>query len=96
MVIGVLQVELYIGGASSLKDKRSVVKSIKDRLGGDPTVAVAEVDRHDTHRIAVLGVTTVSNSADRAREVLNRVLRDLGRHREAVVSDHRIEVISGR
>jgi uncharacterized protein YlxP (DUF503 family) len=95
MVIGVLQVELFIGGSMSLKDKRSVVLGIKDRLGRDNAVAVAEVDKLDAHQVAVLGFVTVSNSAERARQTLDRIVETLRAHREAVLANHQVEIISG-
>ena len=96
MVIGVLQVELFIGGSMSLKDKRSVVLGIKDRIGRENAVAVAEIDKLEAHQVAVLGIATVSNSATRARETLDRLVENLRRHREAVVSNHQIEILSGQ
>ena len=55
MVVGVLQVKLTIDWASSLKDKRRVVSSLKDRLHREHQVSVAEVGSLDSHRVAVLG-----------------------------------------
>ena len=43
MVVGILQFELLVPGATSLKDKRRVVKSVKDRLHREHLVSVAEV-----------------------------------------------------
>jgi uncharacterized protein len=96
MVIGVLQVELFIGGSMSLKDKRSVVKGLKDRLGRDNAVAIAEVDKLEAHQLAVLGIVTVSNSAQRARQTLDRIVETLRNHREAVLANHQIEILSGQ
>ena len=95
MVIGVLQVELLIGDATSLKGKRSVVKSIKDRIGREPGVAVAEVDRLEAHQIAVLGFVTVSNSSSHVDQVLNHVLDKLRRDRRAVLNDQQMEILTG-
>ena len=96
MVIGVLQVELFIGDAASLKDKRRVVLSIKDRLGQDNSVAVAEVDKMDAHQVAVLGIVTVSNSGARSREVLQRALEQLRGNPRVVVSGHQMEMLTGQ
>lgn len=96
MVIGVLQVELFIGDAASLKDKRRVVLSVKDRIGQDNAVAIAEVDKLDVHQVAVLGIVTVSNSAARSQEVLQRVLQQLRQNPQAVVAGHRIEMLTGQ
>ena len=57
MVVGILQAELVIDGAESLKDKRRVVVSIKDKLHREFQVSVAEVDSLDSHHRAVLGIT---------------------------------------
>ncbi len=82
MVIGVLQFELLIHGASSLKDKRRVVQSVKDRLHRDHLVAVAEVAGHDKLNHAVLAVAAIASEGRRVADVLDaidaklRTLRD--------------------
>jgi uncharacterized protein YlxP (DUF503 family) len=64
MTIGVLQLELSIGDAMSLKDKRRVVKSLKDRIAHGHNVSIAEVGALDEHRRSILGIAMVAN--DRA------------------------------
>ncbi len=61
MIVGILQIEIGIPDAFSLKDKRRSVRSIKDRIGRNHNVSVAEVGALDEHRRAVLGVAMVSN-----------------------------------
>lgn len=95
MVIGVLQVELFIGDAQSLKDKRRVLSSIKDRLYRHHRVAIAEVDRAEAHQVGVLGIAAVSNSAPHVQGVLSRIMDELRANGRVVVSDHQIELISG-
>lgn len=56
MIVGILQLELEIAGAGSLKDKRRVVRAVKDRLHREHRVGVAEVARQDVLSVAVLGV----------------------------------------
>ena len=63
MVIGVLQLELGVGDAMSLKDKRRVVRSVKDRLANAGNVSVAEVGALDEHRRSILGLAMVGNDA---------------------------------
>tara|TARA_R110000868_G_scaffold241497_2_gene496285 strand:- start:23184 stop:23552 length:369 start_codon:yes stop_codon:yes gene_type:complete len=74
MVIGVLQIELDIPGAMSLKDKRRVVKSIKDSCHRHHMVSVAEVGALDVWNKAMLGVSVVSNSGMVAGRTLDRVM----------------------
>ncbi len=71
--IGVLTLELQIGEAHSLKDKRHVVKSLKDRLRAKFNVAVAEIDFQDTWQHSLVAAVTVSSDRVRAAQVLQAV-----------------------
>jgi uncharacterized protein YlxP (DUF503 family) len=59
MVVGVLQAEVHIPNAQSLKDKRSVMKSLRDQLRGRFNVAVAEVEPNEKWQRAMLGIAAV-------------------------------------
>ena len=75
MVIGVRSFELHIAGAHSLKDKRSVLKSMKDRLHNEFNVSVAETGRQDVWQTAELTVCVVSADRRHAESVLAAVDR---------------------
>ena len=96
MVIGVLQIELSIGGARSLKDKRKVVASLKDRLHRHHQVSVAEVGSLDDHRVAVLGIALASSNVPHCQSTLDRVLDKVRLQRGYVVNDHATEIITGQ
>ncbi len=68
--IGVLTLELKIDHAHSLKDKRHVVKSLKEKLRGRFNVAVAEIDYQDVWQRSVVAAVTVSPDRPRAEQVL--------------------------
>jgi len=70
MVVGVMTWELHLAGCQSLKDKRRVVKSLKDRLHQRFNVSAAEVDHHDAWQRAALACSVVSNERRHAEEVL--------------------------
>jgi uncharacterized protein YlxP (DUF503 family) len=72
-VVGVLTMELRIDHAHSLKEKRHVVKSLKDRLRHKFNVSVAEIGDQDLHNSAVLAAATVSSSRDFAAKVMQSV-----------------------
>ena len=93
MFVGVLQVELALSKARSLKEKRQTVKSILDRIRASFNVSAAEIDALDAHQRAVLGLSAVSNDADHVRGLLQQVLNHLSRHPVARVVDHQIEVL---
>ena len=65
-----LTLELRIEHAHSLKEKRHVVKSLKDRLRHKFNVSVAEIDDQDLHNSAVIAAATVSSSRDFAAKIL--------------------------
>jgi uncharacterized protein len=74
MVIGVLQLELSIQDAMSLKDKRRVVKSLKDRLANTNNVSVAEVGALDEHRRSILGLAMVGNDGRYVEGALSKLV----------------------
>jgi uncharacterized protein YlxP (DUF503 family) len=75
MIIGVSQVTLHLPDSHSLKEKRQIIKSLVARVRNQFEVAIAEVDEHDRWQIAKLGIACVSNSGQRADEILGRVRR---------------------
>ncbi len=96
MIIGTLQVELAIHHAASLKDKRSVVKSLKDRLHREHQVSVAEVGLLDEHRRAILGLAMVSNDLPHTQSVLDRILDKLQQAPDFELADHKKEIFTGQ
>ena len=80
MFVGGLRVRLLVREARTLKDKRQVIRSIKDRLHQDLGVCAAEVGALEDHRQTILGFSTVSNEAAQARQVLEQVVARLRAH----------------
>jgi uncharacterized protein len=74
MVVGVCTVELFMSDSQSLKDKRQVLHSIKDRLRGKFNLSVAEVDGQDLWQKAVLGMACVANEGGHVNQVLEQAL----------------------
>ena len=70
MVVGVRSWELHLPGCQSLKDKRRIVKSLKDRLHRKFGVSAAEVDHQELWQRAKLAAAVVSGDARHAEEVL--------------------------
>jgi uncharacterized protein YlxP (DUF503 family) len=93
MYVGILQVQMALDGPTNRKEKRQIVRSLKDRLRHRFNVAVAEVGPLDPYREAVLGVTTVANDPTATRGRLEQVLRFLERARHASVEDFQLEVL---
>ena len=92
MAVGTLRIRLVIRGARSLKDKRRVVKSIKDRVRGRFNASIAEVDHHDVHQSAVLGVAVVAADHAHLQSVLSKIahLAATARDAEMIACDTEI------
>jgi len=94
MFVGGLRVRLLVRDSRSLKDKRQVVRGIKDKLRQDLGVCASEVDSLEDHRQAVLGFASVANEASQARQVLEQVVQRLRAHPVAELCGHELEVLS--
>ena len=95
MVIGVLQFELLIRGSESLKDKRRVVRSVKDRLHREHMVSVAEVARQDDLRTASMALACVGTDGARVGEVLDNVTNKLRGLLDAELGQAQRNIIHG-
>jgi uncharacterized protein YlxP (DUF503 family) len=90
MVVGVLQIELTIPSADSLKAKRMVLRSLKDRIRRNFNVSVAEVDDNDQWQSAVMAAVVVSNDRRFANQVLSKIGDSIKGSRELVMDDYHI------
>ena len=85
LIVGLLSVEMFIPHAQSLKDKRMVLRGVKDRLK-KLNVAVAEVEHQDVWQRAGLGIVTVSNARARVDEILSESLDEIERTHPGLVT----------
>jgi uncharacterized protein YlxP (DUF503 family) len=92
MIVGTLRVRLLIREARTLKDKRQVVKSIKDRLRNGFNVSVAEVDALENRQLAELGLAMVANEAHPIKTALGQIVEALRSHPIAELLDYELEV----
>jgi len=76
MPIGLLTLEIHISDAQSLKDKRQVLRSLKDRLRAHYNVAVAELDHQDTWQRSRVGVVSISGDSKHLAESLQAVAEE--------------------
>ena len=78
-MIAFLSLEIRIEAAQSLKDKRQVLRSLKDRLRAQFNIAVSELDATDLWQRATLGVVSISGSRDYLRGLMENVERAANR-----------------
>ena len=89
MTVGIYTIELHLPMARSLKNKRQVVKRLKDRLRARYNVAVAEMEEHaDLWQRAAFAVVSIASS----RDALVRLFESVHREAEAHVPGHVMEI----
>ncbi|WP_420629608.1 DUF503 domain-containing protein [Candidatus Leptofilum sp.] len=95
MIIASCVVTLELVGVSSLKEKRSIVKSVLKRLPQKFNVAVAEVEHQDVWGTAVIALVTVGNDTAHLHSQLQKAVSWLENHRPDVpIADYEIEILS--
>lgn len=92
MTIALLSLELYFPMAQSLKDKRMVLRRVKDRLKAT-NVSLAEVAYQDLWQRAGLAVVTVSSDSRVAEQTLTAALQDIERIEPGLITASRIEYL---
>ena len=93
MKIGVLRVYFQIPGARSLKEKRKVLRPLKDRLFSQFNVSVAEIGSNDKWQIGELGIVTVGNEHGFVDSVVQKVKNFIERTPSVRVIECDIEII---
>ena len=94
MFVGVMKLSFHLPGARSLKDKRQVVRSFRDRVRARLDVSIAEVEHQDLHQRATFGVAVVSADAQLCDELLSSVAKLAGGLRDALLVERRTEIIT--
>lgn len=93
VVVGLLSVELHLPMCQSLKDKRMVLRSLKDRLK-KLNVAVAEVEHLDRWQRAGIGIVGVSNGADHVQQVLEAAKAEIERVEPGLITRTEFEFLT--
>lgn len=92
-VIGVLTVELFLPESHSLKEKRMVLRSVKDRLKKF-NVSVAETEYLDVWQRAGLEIVAISTADDAVRRALESVENEIERTQPGLIARTRIELLT--
>lgn len=87
MVVGIVTWDLHLAGCQSLKDKRQILKSLKDRLHDRFNVSVAETDHHDLWQRAELSCCVLAGDRAHAQDVLTSADRFVAGHPQARIID---------
>jgi len=74
MIVGVLKAQLHLQGITSLKEKRSIIKSIIGRLQSRFNISIAEVDHQDNKTCAVIAMALVSNDTGFVNQQFDKII----------------------
>ena len=92
MLVGVCAVELFLPESSSLKTKRVVLNSLKQKIRNKFNVSVAEVDHNDKWQRISLGISMISNERRFIDQTMSQIFKLMDRDGRIEVIDHLIEV----
>ncbi|HEV8242753.1 MAG TPA: DUF503 domain-containing protein [Nitrospirales bacterium] len=93
MVVGVCTIDLHLPGIGSLKGKRQILLSLKERIKNTYNVSIAEVDANDLWQRAVLGVACVANDGRHVNRVLDSVLNAVRANPSVELLQHHTELL---
>ena len=94
LYIGGVQVTLEIPYAVSLKDKRSVIKSLKDRLRKSFNVSITEFEDQDVATYATLGAVVAGSDNKHVNSTMDHLINELRDWRDGSLVDHQLEILS--
>lgn len=93
LVVAVLEARMRLRSSHSLKDKRRVTRSIKERVKARWNVSVAEVDDQDLWQSIVLGFAAAGSDSKYVTQELEEIVRQLQIHPEAELLTYDLEVL---
>ena len=93
MIIGIMSIQVSVFEAMTLKDKRRIIKSLKDRVRNKYNVSIAEVGHNDSIRTAILGVALVANKSRFVNSVLSEVVNFVRSIPQLTLVDYNIEMV---
>jgi len=93
MIVGTAWIELHIPGVSSLKGKRQIIKSMKEKIKNRFNVSIAEVEKQDFWQRATLGLACVAHDKRAANRILSKVINFIEQNKNISLTDYKIEIL---
>lgn len=93
MVVGILELEMRLSSSNSLKDKRSILKSLISRIRNNFNVSVSEIGYQDMWQRTIVGIAFITTEKSFAQRVLSRIMKFVEKERNISLIDSRMEVL---
>lgn len=92
MTIGNCIVEIYIPDTSSIKEKRNIIKALKDRIRNKFNVSISQIDTNNNHRISILAIAAVANERNYVNRLLSNVVKFMEKQRTFEIVKYKKEM----
>ncbi len=93
MRVGALKIYMEIIGSSSLKDKRAVLKGLKERIRRRFNVSISEVDNQDKWQRATLGISSISHDKEFIEMMFNKIVHYIEQEKSILILEIITEVL---
>ena len=93
MLLGICTINLYFPDSHSLKDKRSIIKSIKLRIRNNFNVSVSEINNYDLWKNTTLGIACIGNEKRYLNGVLNEVIKLIEQQNKLQVINYKTTIL---
>ena len=88
--IGILAIDVFMPSAQSLKEKRMILKSLKDRVRNKFNVSIAELDGEDKWQTATVGISMIGNDRRYMDSCLQNIVSYVESFGQLEISDHSV------
>ena len=85
MMVGTITITLHAPWVNSLKEKRTIVKSICAKVGNKFNVSIAEIDAQDVHQTIIIGIACVGNTINLLDGILDKIINFIESNTEAEI-----------
>lgn len=85
MLVGTVVITFHAPWVNSLKEKRTIVKSLCTKVGNKFNISIAEIDAQDTHQTIILGLACITNQTNLVDSILDKVINFIETNTEAEI-----------
>lgn len=93
MQVGILKIYLEITNSRSLKDKRMVLKGLKDRIRRSFNVSISEISEQDKWQSSVLGISSISSDKQFIETMFNKIVDFIEKEKSVLILNAEIEIL---
>ena len=92
MIVGICQLKISIYEAHSLKEKRRILKSLKEKLKNKFNISIAEVGENEKWQTSIIGISIVSNNKKIIESSFDKILNFVETFYELEIIDKYVEI----